>query len=250
VRRGGAFPASTARAAVTGGGAATQPKNAAQRGNGHQALRTEEPNVNDRMFDAAARRLAAAMAARRGVLRWGAGAALVALGLGLGPGRAAAACRAPRKGCGKGRQCCSRTCRKGRCAPCGNGRTFCGDACADLATSNAHCGACGIACAAGQRCVGGGCVCDGASCDGCCDGAICRIDDPIACGNGGGTCVACGLGQDCLGGACVCTPASCPNGCCAGTTCEASSDRFCGINGNACRLCGGGEVCEDGVCVP
>jgi hypothetical protein len=41
---------------------------------------------------------------------------------------------------------------------CATGTTDCAGVCADLQTSNANCGACGVGCSAGQTCVGGKCL--------------------------------------------------------------------------------------------
>ena len=53
---------------------------------------------------------------RRGLARLGLGGVLA--GLGLSADAALAACKAPRKKCRKGRECCSRRCKNGKCAAC------------------------------------------------------------------------------------------------------------------------------------
>jgi hypothetical protein len=55
-------------------------------------------------------------------MRLGGGGALAALA--LSPDEAAAACRPPKTGCDQGRQCCTRRCKNGKCAPCPDGARF------------------------------------------------------------------------------------------------------------------------------
>lgn len=48
-------------------------------------------------------------------------------------------------------------CQAGGCLCTGANETLCGDSCANLATSNQHCGECGYACRSGHACVLGAC---------------------------------------------------------------------------------------------
>jgi hypothetical protein len=66
-----------------------------------------------------ARWLATGAASRRTTLRLLVGGVLV--GAALGPGDAAAACRQPKKPYTKGKQCCTKKCKHGKCAACANG---------------------------------------------------------------------------------------------------------------------------------
>jgi hypothetical protein len=52
------------------------------------------------------------------------------------------------------------TCTPARCVSCPAGQTPCGTTCIDLNASDANCGACDRACAAGQRCIAGACGTD------------------------------------------------------------------------------------------
>ncbi len=79
--------------------------------------------MDSQRFDDLSRTLATARS-RRGALKTLAGGALGGL-LGLvGVREAAAACRAPKKPCEKGRQCCTKRCKRGKCAPCPGGARF------------------------------------------------------------------------------------------------------------------------------
>jgi hypothetical protein len=111
-------------------------------------------------IDRLARRLAAEPPSRRGLARLGFGAALAVLG--LGSELAAAACRGPMKPCSKGRQCCSRRCRKGRCAACAGGGAPCAVGC----------------CPPGFTCRNGGCFRPCADDDACvtCGGPDCACE--------------------------------------------------------------------------
>ena len=79
-----------------------------------------------------------------------------------------------------------------------------GDAIApDFQTNPAHCGGCGIACAADEACVDGGCRAD--LCGTCAPGELC-VD-------GACECWTCPGGQGCLDGACTCSSiGACPDG--------------------------------------
>ena len=139
-------------------------------------------------------------------------------------------------------------CEGGVCvAPqCPQGTTDCANYCADLMTSMVHCGACGVACAAGELCVNGvctppaACAQQGQPCGagGCCVG-FCGQDEICECVTDGFQCAGIGTG-----------------GCCSGQPCNA--DGFCGtcaLFGGACNAdaeCCSGQYgaalcCFDGV---
>lgn len=113
--------------------------------------------------------------------------------------------------------------------PCGGGRMRCLAGCTDVATDADHCGACGAACAANERCVAGACVCDGdfSSC-----GPEC-VATATSRGHCGGCGVVCEAGFECCGGECV----------------DLSTNaRHCGWCGNSCRerqVCGAMSCLED-----
>src|SRR5688572_1590265 len=86
--------------------------------------------------------------------------------------------------------------------PCEGGLDLCDAACVDLGSDDAHCGACGEACHAQQKCEAGECVprCPGAFlyCDGLC---VDLLNDTANCGSCGN---ACGGGEACVSGSCKC----------------------------------------------
>ena len=149
---------------------------------------------------------------------------------------------------------------------CPAGQLDCGsNQCVDIASSRTNCGACGVACGAGQECVAGTCgaaiVCTGGevACGGACV-------DPLAsaahcgatpgCGTRGGeTGTACENALVCAAGTCA---ANCPQGlvACDGACIEPSSNRRhcgasdgCGVDGGATGTpCAQGLVCAAGAC--
>lgn len=65
--------------------------------------------------------------------------------------------------CSSSNQCTSGNCSNNLC--CASTETGCGTSCVALSSSNANCGSCGRACAAGSSCSGGSCyLTDGQSC--------------------------------------------------------------------------------------
>jgi hypothetical protein len=133
-------------------------------------------------------------------------------------------------------------------------------------TDSAHCGACGAACASGQRCADGICVCDPAACrevGGCRAGLGCQPTDfqsnPANCGTCGTVCRFAHASARCESGTCV--MGMCDTGWddCDGqmdTGCEVNiltDNAHCGACGNACSgatpVCNGSGICACGdVC--
>jgi hypothetical protein len=130
---------------------------------------------------------------------------------------------------------------------CPGNETFCTPhVCADLATSDTNCGACGHLCPAGTMCSAGVCgsqcvppftVCSGPG------GTYCTnlTTDPANCSLCGETCFA---GQICTQGDCECPPGEtlCVDKC----TDTATDPANCGGCGNACPP---GVTCEDSACL-
>lgn len=130
----------------------------------------------------------------------------------------------------------------GGVAMCAPERTACGSACVDVSTDPRNCGACGVACAAGQVCDLGRCVmaCEGTrnACDGSCVNLATNAAHCGACRR------ACRNDQRCIAGAC-----QCPVGLvdCGGFCSDTRSDtNHCGACGNACPR---PRVCATSVCV-
>ncbi|MEZ4406312.1 MAG: hypothetical protein R3A52_07550 [Polyangiales bacterium] len=76
----------------------------------------------------------------------------------------------------------SLVCNGESCVACPEGLAACAGRCVDLRVSPVHCGACGVACAEGEQCVGGGCdlVCPPGLTN--CGGRCVRLtDDPTHC---------------------------------------------------------------------
>ncbi|HEY4016792.1 MAG TPA: hypothetical protein VGM06_25830 [Polyangiaceae bacterium] len=122
------------------------------------------------------------------------------------------------------------------------------DACGDTASDPRNCGACGVACGAGQACVQGACTvaCSGmmATCGGAC------VDTSVDPSNCGGCGHACSTGQVCSGGTCsaTCSPqlAACAaDGGAVLCLDTQTDDANCGACGNACAP---GQVCSGATC--
>jgi len=128
----------------------------------------------------------------------------------------------------------------------------CGQSCVDTAKDRDNCGACGLACGAGEVCNAGVCT------------STCTSNEPLCVLDGGaaycaqtssdnancGACfVVCATGRVCADGICATTCASDQDYCanngapyCANTT---SDNANCGSCGNACPS---GEICKGGSC--
>jgi Cys-rich repeat protein len=115
-------------------------------------------------------------------------------------------------------------------ADCPVGQSCCMGDCVDLNTSQQNCGACGLACGAGETCSNGACLSEGCQTDADCDdGDPGTVDLCI-----NQTCVhrlVCSADQDC--------PASyvCQNGQCV-LPCRTNLE------------CPAGETCQGGICAP
>lgn len=130
---------------------------------------------------------------------------------------------------------------------CSSDQALCDGRCTTVATDRANCGACGVACGAGESCSSGQCVCpDGRiSCGGAC---VDLGSDPAHCG---------GCGRSCDGALVCTTPAAGSTSCAAscstgladcGRACVdlESHPRNCGACG---RTCGSNERCSGGRCI-
>lgn len=130
---------------------------------------------------------------------------------------------------------------------CAGGSTRCEGMCVSLARDNAHCGACGNACAAGERCEEGRCTLTCAAGTTRCerDGGAAQCVDLQ---RDGAHCGACG--NACAAGT-VCMNGSCGPSCGALTRCDASCRDLtldpanCGACG---RVCPAGQLCLNGQC--
>jgi hypothetical protein len=172
--------------------------------------------------------------------------------------------------------------------PCGDGRVACVADCVDLATSPAHCGRCGHACAPAELCSGGACaalaecppggcplgsICDlatnrciaGCTADGGCPSV--QICQARACVTGCRSDAACGAGRICESMSCrlgcradvecgagrICDALSCRAGCRDHGAC--GTDEICDLAALRCvagclddSACDAGEICEGSTC--
>jgi alpha-tubulin suppressor-like RCC1 family protein len=135
---------------------------------------------------------------------------------------------------------------------CPSGERLCGGACVNTLTDGSHCGGCGRACPATQRCEAGACACAGAltACGAACVATATDTAHCGACGaacppraNSAPTCRASRCVVDCASGYGDCDGAE-ANGCEANLR---TASTACGMCGRACAT---GEVCNDGVCGP
>lgn len=143
--------------------------------------------------------------------------------------------------------------------------TACAGGCVDLQADSRNCGACDIACAAGQACIDGGCATS------CPAGQTLCVDDTPSCEDllsSGGNCGACNnrcpSGTDCQGGICAGGGGGGSGGdgggggglsCAPGETLcvdETPSCEDLGSSGGNCGACNNrcpsGTSCEDGIC--
>ena len=114
--------------------------------------------------------------------------------------------------------------------PCAAGEAMCGGACVDVLFDELNCGACGMACAAGEACLRGVCMAGACVTDSDCDdGDPATVDTCVAgvCEHGSDVCPA---GMAMCGGACV------------DLTNDAANCGACGM------ACAAGMVCNEGVC--
>lgn len=128
---------------------------------------------------------------------------------------------------------------------CTDGAVACGDSCAHLDSSAAHCGACDTLCSSDSICDRGQCRPAAAGCSA--GLSLCGSDciDVTSSDEHCGSCEqACAPEASCGAGSCVCpTPLAACGDSCVDT---ASDDANCGACGNACV---GGQTCEAGSCV-
>ncbi|MFT7624088.1 MAG: sulfatase activating formylglycine-generating enzyme, partial [Myxococcota bacterium] len=85
---------------------------------------------------------------------------------------------------------------------CAVGFDVCVDACADLTSDPAHCGACGTACPADGACVLGACVCPEERPENCAGQCVTVASDPDHCGACGAQCTPSHADVECRAGHC------------------------------------------------
>ncbi|TAK32213.1 MAG: hypothetical protein EPO40_03335 [Myxococcaceae bacterium] len=135
-------------------------------------------------------------------------------------------------------------------ASCPSGQRSCGGRCVDPAVAPAHCGGCGMPCAAGQACVAGACELRCPGTQAVCSGQCFNLQtDSAHCGACGRACPSgqvCSLGR--CSASCDATLTTCAGGD-GGAASYCSDTRTDGLNCGACgRACAAGSVCIAGVC--
>ena len=112
-------------------------------------------------------------------------------------------------------------------------RIICGEVCVDASADPAHCGGCGMACAAASQCISGVCVCPPG------DPSCGDIGDPDRCGGR-----RCADERYCSSGSCVCRPGLTDV---SGTCLDLQTDpQNCGAPGQRCDgVCSGGRCARD-----
>lgn len=181
---------------------------------------------------------------------------------------------------------CSDNNPQGTDSPCGPDQVLCDDVCTSTNVDAANCGACGMACLAGEVCSLGTCsaTCGGGTTQ-CGSSCVDVSNDPAHCGAcdkacvAGEVCSAGACGVVCLGGTTQCGSkcvdvmvdatncGSCDKACAAGEVCVAGAcalvcaggttkcDNACidtQVDSNNCGACGNmcppGDVCSAGMC--
>ncbi len=146
------------------------------------------------------------------------------------------------------------------CVACPARQVACGNRCVDVSADGSNCGACGVVCGAGTRCValaspdGGAPAVDGGATAVCrpvcpagqtyCDGAGC-VDLSRDASNCSACGVACPAGQSCAGGRCACALAG--QTFCAGAGCV-NTMTDSGHCGSCATACVPGQSCAAGAC--
>jgi hypothetical protein len=128
---------------------------------------------------------------------------------------------------------------------CRQGLVACGGACVDMGADPAHCGACGVTCAAAQVCAAGACGCPGDRAECFSSHGICTATatDPAHCGACGNACAA---GEVCEQGSCKVSCTEVGNEACDGACVNPqTSAQHCGACNNPC---GQAQSCREGAC--
>lgn len=125
---------------------------------------------------------------------------------------------------------------------CREGTSRCADGCADLTSDHRNCGACGVACQAGEVCQNSACQCQAGAvlCNGAC---VVLASDSANCGTCGN---ACGTDKVCDNKQCV-TNCSTPGAILCGSSCvnPLTDINNCGACGTACV---DAQSCHAGKC--
>lgn len=128
-------------------------------------------------------------------------------------------------------------------AECGQDFASCNGLCVNVLSDATNCGACGVACAAGEVCDLGGCAlnCAGGSTK-CGNACVDVQNDPAHCGNCDTTCAA---GEVCDNGTCALVCSGGSTQCGASCVNTQNDPNHCGACNNLCAF---GEVCNQGTC--